>query len=91
MKYEEIKEGMRVIKARSYNAQKYCAYGGDPEQVPIGTEGEVIHAEQPKLVRVQFKGLEPYTWSVHPKEIEPAKPGKLSKLKIQLKVKKIWN
>jgi hypothetical protein len=37
----EFKSGDKVIKAKRYNADKYCRWGGESEDVPIGTKGIV--------------------------------------------------
>jgi len=56
-----------VIKKRSYSPVKYCYYGGDEFDLPVGTKGEIISEEGNKL-RVKFENnLE---WSVHRSELE---------------------
>jgi len=66
---KRFKEGDKIIKARAYSEEKYCYYGGEEYEVPIGTKGEVIgnipHSEQ---VSVQFKNG--VSWGVHSSELD---------------------
>ncbi len=34
--------GDRVVKARPYSRLKYCCYGGEEEDLPIGSVGTII-------------------------------------------------
>ena len=37
----EFKTGDLIRKARWFNKEKYCRYGGTPNDVPIGTTGKI--------------------------------------------------
>ena len=49
-----FRKGDKVYKARPYKALKYCRFGGDDEEVPIGTKGEVINTLNDEI-QVRFE------------------------------------
>lgn len=65
----QFKCGDRVIKARPYNATKYCRHGGDSSIVPIGTEGIVTNLPSSSdSIYVQFDNGT--NWSVDENELD---------------------
>ena len=60
--------GERVRKKRVYSQEKYCLYGGEPYQVPIGTAGTIFNVlESGNRIEVMFdNGVQ---WSVHVSEV----------------------
>lgn len=68
VKLEELNEGDKVIKAHSYSTEKYCKYGGEEHDVPIGTKGKVVRVISDNDVQVLFdNGV---NWDLDISEIE---------------------
>ena len=64
-----------VIKARPYDHQKYCRFGGEADELPIGTKGTVrditIAPEDSYRVTVEFEGQSGGGWDMDESELEP--------------------
>jgi len=79
LRKEDLKIGLKVSKARPYNknystdpegyCSGYCCYGGDEDEVPIGTLGEITSFNKDNMqICVQFKnGVK---WSVDISELD---------------------
>ena len=67
-KAEKAGEGMIVVKARRYSADRYCKHGGTPSEVPIGTRGTVIDSIFDTSIRVMFDTK--MEWDVCQSELE---------------------
>ena len=66
-----FKVGDRVVKARAWSERKYCKFGGEPSQVPIGTEGEIIATSEDNSFYIKFENHE--HWNVDASEIDLVK------------------
>jgi hypothetical protein len=58
--------GDEVIKARPYHGKTYCAFGGDEDEVPIGTIGKITDVFSDRI-QVIFKNG--YRWDVDESEL----------------------
>lgn len=65
----EFNEGDRVIKARVYSPFKYCAFGGDSDDVPLGTVGVIVSVGNGSKLRVNFNTG--HSWMVDISELDP--------------------
>ena len=63
-----FKQGQLVYKVRPYTETQYCAYGGGPEEVPIGTKGIVSGVYSNDRIDVHFEN--DVQWFVSSREIE---------------------
>lgn len=60
---------MKVVKDKIYSKKSYCRYGGESNEVPLGTEGIITMVNyNQKLVRINF--INGYSWSVDMIEIK---------------------
>jgi hypothetical protein len=72
----KFKIGNIVQKVRPFSVIEHCAYGGEPEEYPIGLIGRVIASEEnsrKKCIRVEIHRSYVKTfkqWWFHPFEFE---------------------
>jgi hypothetical protein len=57
----------RVIKAIEFSPDRYCAYGGYPQEVPLGTVGIVQDAEDAKITVRFDNGI---NWNLDERELK---------------------
>jgi hypothetical protein len=60
--------GDTVVKYRAFSYSQYCAYGGQPNNVPLGTRGKIIRI--PHNVEIVVDFINGYSWTVDPREIK---------------------
>jgi len=67
-----FKNGDRVVKYRAYDEEKYCAHGGNPIEVPLGTRGVIDSTPGAGVLYVEF--VNGIGWNVSPIELRLEDP-----------------
>ncbi len=74
-----FKKGDRVVKINRYSKDEYCKEGGDEDEAPIGTAGEVSSINN-DLINVNFDNGT--NWNLHESELQLESVYKLRRYKM---------